>query len=401
MSKLNIAIFANAPTPYRVNQHQRLARELEGVTIHSIFPYSDNNQPWQLEMPAEINPLVLGAGESQFGKLAPKRILKDLKKFKPVTDYLTKHDVRFMMITGYNDPLRLKLIRWCRKRSIPVYIFSDSNIAADRNLSPLRQFLKTQLVSRVVKQVAGFFPCGTLGRRYWEKYGGDPASMFDVPHEANYEAIAAVDQQQVEAIARETGLDPSRKYLNYTARLAHVKRADLLIDAFTAIASERPDWDLLMVGGGPLEAELKARVPEHLKDRVTWAGFINGADKLAALYKACDVYVLPSSYEPWAATVIEACACGLALVCSDVVGAAADVVEDGVNGRKFTSGSVESLTACLLEATDPANTERYKQGSATVLEAWRKRSDPVDGYRNALHRENLLPSPSPNEGAPA
>src|SRR5690606_26573335 len=130
-------------------------------------------------------------------------------------------------------------------------------------------------------------------------------------------------------------LRPDRRYFLYSGRLAPVKRVDTLLDAFIQIAAERPDWDLLIVGGGPLEASLKARVPEQLRDRVAWTGFIGDPDELAAVYACADVFILPSSYEPWAVVVCEAAAAGLPILASEVVGAAGELCRNGVNGWLF------------------------------------------------------------------
>ena len=76
---------------------------------------------------------------------------------------------------------------------------------------------------------------------------------------------------------------------------------------------------------------------------------------------------------------------GLAIVASDAVGAAAELVRDGVNGGAFTAGRLQALTEKLLLATDPERIETLKAGSNTVLEEWRRIADPVQGLREALH----------------
>jgi glycosyltransferase involved in cell wall biosynthesis len=98
---------------------------------------------------------------------------------------------------------------------------------------------------------------------------------------------------------------------------------------------------------------------------------------------------VPSDYEPWGVVVTEAVAAGLAVAASDVVGAAADVVEDGVNGRIFRRGEAGHLTACLLDLTDPRNTDAAKAASRGVLARWRAEADPVEGLRRALASAGL------------
>lgn len=169
-----------------------------------------------------------------------------------------------------------------------------------------------------------------------------------------------------------------------------MKRVDLLIDAFSAIASARPDWDLLIIGDGPLRAELEARLPVELKPRVKWTGFLDDQPTVSALYRLCDVLVLSSGHEPWAVVINEAAAAGLAIVSSDVVGAAAELVRDGVNGRTFPTRNLEKLKECLLDVTDPARIDSMKQASAAVLADWRERGDPIKGLRQVLRKFKVI-----------
>jgi len=101
-------------------------------------------------------------------------------------------------------------------------------------------------------------------------------------------------------------------------RLARNKGYDLLIEAFTVVASRLPEAVLhLAVGGSQLTAkeqalleDLKALVRKRgLEERVRFGGYIADAD-LADHYRAADVFVLSSRYEPFGMTAIEAMACG-------------------------------------------------------------------------------------------
>ncbi len=101
-------------------------------------------------------------------------------------------------------------------------------------------------------------------------------------------------------------------------RLARNKGYDLLVDAFALVAARLPETRLhLAVGGAELNAneqtildELKAQVAAlGLADRVRFSGFVADAD-LADHYRAADVFVLSSRYEPFGMTAIEAMACG-------------------------------------------------------------------------------------------
>jgi mannosylfructose-phosphate synthase len=101
-------------------------------------------------------------------------------------------------------------------------------------------------------------------------------------------------------------------------RLATNKGYDLLVEAFAVVAERDPEARLhLAVGGDELDGvekavlyDVKAKVAMlRLTDKVTLAGYVPD-DQLADLYRAADVFVLSSRYEPFGMTAVEAMACG-------------------------------------------------------------------------------------------
>jgi glycosyltransferase involved in cell wall biosynthesis len=207
--------------------------------------------------------------------------------------------------------------------------------------------------------------------------------------------IRGLTPEQVAECGRRLGLAPGRKRLLFSGRLLECKRVDQLLEAFAVIAPRRPGWDLIVAGDGELSAELRRRVPDSLARSVIWLGHIADQATLAAVYRSCDVLVLPSQQERWALVIQEAVAAGLAVVSSSVPGAAAEFVRDGVNGRIYPSGDLSRLVECLLEVTEAERTEAMKAASADVLADWKRCNDPILGLQNALRYAGVLPSPKP------
>ncbi len=77
---------------------------------------------------------------------------------------------------------------------------------------------------------------------------------------------------------------------------------------------------LALVGSGPFEKKLRMRAAElGIRDKVFFFGHVPN-NKLSAYYNACDVFVLPSLYEPLGIVLLEAMACGKPVVASRVGG---------------------------------------------------------------------------------
>jgi len=384
-----VALIKAVATPYWLHLHRRIDQEMPEIELHCLSLYDVADQPWSLKG-QDIRPMCFGE-PGEYDTDRPLRTLRhDWDKGGRIIEWLREHNARAAVIGGYHNITAPRVFAWCHAHRIPCFIMGDSNIHADRTTG-LRRVVKNLVVRWVLSKTSGVMPHGTAGRNFYLKYGADPKKIYYFPGEPDYRLIEDMPASEVEAARVTHGFAPGRRRLVYCGRLVGVKRVDLLMSAFVAIADQRPEWDLVILGDGPLKQQLASQIPESLKNRVSWTGFLGDQRKIAGVYRNCDVLVLPSDHEPWAIVVNEAVAAGLAVVTSNVVGAADDLVRPGVNGLTFPRGDAVALTACLLEVTDPTKTDGFKSASASVLAEWRKRGDPVNGLRQALQATGVLP----------
>jgi glycosyltransferase involved in cell wall biosynthesis len=378
-----IAIVSNAQTPYRMHVHQRIVRELTEVELWSVFTHEASNSPWSIETAPELHPIYLGSGEKAEHQ---DRVLNqghEWKKGGSILRWIEKSNVRFVVLEGYNDLGRLRVLWGCRRLGIPCFMFGDNNILADRP-SMLKATVKRPLVGLVVKCATGVLYCGKLGREYFRKYGAADKRMFPFPYEPDYFAFAGTADTVVEAVRRRYRLRSGRRYLIFSGRFVPAKRVDLLLKAFGEVAMQRPDWDLLLIGDGPLRGPLLETLPEQIRERIVCTGFISDSAVIAALYQLGDVLVLPSDFEPWGVVVTEAAMASLALICSSVTGAGVELVREGVNGRLFAAGDCGALRDAILDVTAADHIDAMKSASRNILAEWRRTSDPIDGLRASL-----------------
>lgn len=381
--KQRIVVVSNGITPYGAHFLRRLATEMADFLIRVIYSYEFSMGNWQITLPFSIDHVILGKDEHAPNKLGAASIIAGLARGRQLIRETRISRPATVMILGYGNIAHIMLIEWCHRNDIPCMVWGDSNILGDNNIGP-KAWIKKLLVSHLVARCNALLPCGSLGVQYFQKYGARLQQIFMVPNEPDYSMIENVSASLTETLVAELRLDPSRHWFIYSGRLVDVKRVDLLIDSFSRVAELRPNWDLVIVGSGPMESKLRRRLPNQLQHRVTWTGFVASFQQMCALYRFADVLVLPSDFEPWALVVNEAVCAGLALVCSDMVGAAAELLRDRENGRLFRAGDMSSLVDALLDVTDEANLYSYRAASGKVLSNWRKAADPVDGFRRAL-----------------
>ena len=121
------------------------------------------------------------------------------------------------------------------------------------------------------------------------------------------------------------------KVVLFVGRLDPIKDLPTLLRAFKILVDRLPNVVLLVIGWG-MEAHKYMRMAKELglSDKVVFLGFIPH-DELPIYYNMADVYVLPSLYEEWSNTIMEAMACGIPVVATRV-GSNPHLVKDGVTG---------------------------------------------------------------------
>jgi glycosyltransferase involved in cell wall biosynthesis len=120
-----------------------------------------------------------------------------------------------------------------------------------------------------------------------------------------------------------------RAVVLFLSRIDPKKGLDLLIDAFAAVKKRHADAALVIAGNGEesFVRGLRERAERvGIAGDVVWAGFLDGADKLAAL-AAARVFVLPSHSENFGIALVEALAAGLPCITTEGVAVSADVRE--------------------------------------------------------------------------
>jgi glycosyltransferase involved in cell wall biosynthesis len=152
------------------------------------------------------------------------------------------------------------------------------------------------------------------------------------------------------------------------ARLAAVKGIDVLIRAMALLKDRQIKCRCLVIGDGPLAEPLSSLAASlGVSDLVIFKGFQND---VWPYLLASDIFVLPSYSEGLPFSVLEAMACALPCVVTDV-GGNREAVEHGVHGLVVPPGSEENLGAAVAKLVMDYET-RKKMAQAAKLRAKRE-----------------------------
>jgi phosphatidylinositol alpha-mannosyltransferase len=190
--------------------------------------------------------------------------------------------------------------------------------------------------------------------------------------------------------------EPGRVNLLFVGRLDPRKGVQLLLDAMPEVVERTSGRArLLIVGDSYLRSRFEGSVPAVLREHVRFLGHVPSAE-LPRWYATGDIFVSPATgNESFGIVLLEAMACGRAVVASDIPGYRSVVIPD-VNGVTVPPGDRGALARALAAlADDPDRRQALAtRGRARALEfAWPRVTDRIEAvYREVVARRGAVTS---------
>ena len=184
-------------------------------------------------------------------------------------------------------------------------------------------------------------------------------------------------------VTADVGADKETHIITCVGRLTgRTKRQHLLIEAFSKLAKDFPDWQVELWGDmydKPYVAALKAQVKkEHLEDRVHFCG--TNKD-LIPVWEKTDIFAFPSHHEGFGIALVEAMGAGIPAIGYKSCDAVNELIQDGKNGILVEDGATalaEGLRNLMLspklrlEYGKVAQNQSQLYEAKTVWEKWQR-----------------------------
>ncbi len=279
------------------------------------------------------------------------------------------------------------LARWCRRRGVPVVLFSHERI--DAVLRP---------------RVPAWFPLGAAADRVNRRLSrlADLVVVTSAFSGAEFERIGAPNVRRIRLgvdldTFRPTDHSDSTERpvrLITVSRLSKEKAPELAIEALRVLRAGGVPATLVMVGEGPARARLEERAAGL---PVTFLGHVADRRAVAELIGAADVAVCPSPVETFGLAVLEALACGTPVVVP--AGGAARELLDGPGSGAVCDGTPAGLAAAVRELLlVPRPARRAAARAAAERYPW---TATVDGLLSAYAARRAGSGSSPAPRRPA
>lgn len=176
-----------------------------------------------------------------------------------------------------------------------------------------------------------------------------------------------------DALKNELGLDSGQRFVGCFGRIRRQKGTDLFIETMLATLPDYPSWSAIIAGRAtekhiPFEKELKKKVADAgLTDRILFVGEHKDIEKW---YQVLDLYIAPQRWEGFGLTPLEAAACGVSTIASDV-GAFCELIIENKTGAVIEPDNLPKMVLSTQNAlSKPERTQKTGQQARQHMETY-------------------------------
>lgn len=363
-----VLFLTNFASPYRVHFFDELGKYMDVTVLYSdrVEDITHRDAQWFEEGTGGFHPVQL----TKLAAMGDENLCLDVLPW-------LKKEYDAILIGGYSSPTAVLAMVYLRLRGIPFYMEVDGGLV--RQEGKLKYFVKRSLVCLAKKWLS----TGKHTTDYLVHYGARREAVQEYPFTSLYEGDLlpkTVSPEEKEALRRE--LEISEKHMVLAiGQFIHRKGFDVLLKAAASLGE---DTGIYIVGGEPTEEYLRLREELGLSSVHFW-GF-QKKEQLKKIYKASDLFVLPTREDIWGLVINEAMAYGLPVITTDRCVAGLELVENGVNGyivavedekalaekmNTVLSGDMQAMGAASLEKIRPYTLENMAKYHVEILEGRR------------------------------
>jgi glycosyltransferase involved in cell wall biosynthesis len=248
----------------------------------------------------------------------------------------------------YRSYISLVISYYAKRYSVPYILQAHGQLPRISAWRKLKWFYDVLFGYRLLRDAARVIALSYVEAEQYRAMGVPEEKIAIIPN--GIDLSEYVNLPPKGAFKKKFNIPEDRKIILYLGRIHKIKGIDILIKAYAYLRNEINFRDAILVIIGPDDGYLNEvkRLAQALgvSNYVLFTGPLYGEDKLAT-YVDSEVYVLPSRYEIWGMTVLEAYACGKPIVASRVSGLK-DLVIDEETGLLFEPGNVKQLAKSIF-----------------------------------------------------
>lgn len=349
-----LAVIETHPIQYRAPVYRTLSNQF-GIPIiviygsdFSIIGYKDKEFgtkfAWDIDLisgyPSQFLSQVKTGGAQSFETVSSQGLTAVLQKINP----------KALLITGYNHRLYQAAFYHAFINKYPILFRGETtDHAQQRNL--FKAGIRNSFLHYIYRRCSKLLYIGQYSKAHFQRLGCSDEKLIFSPYCISTSPFQCneVDRDKLRQITRQSlDITDTQIVLLFSGKLSARKRPDLLLQAVKQLPPEiRSQIVVLFLGDGELNTVLKDLAYSSPAITTHFLGFQNQT-QLSRYYHTADFLVLPSqNSETWGLVVNEALHHGLPAIVSQAVGCTPDLVNPGVTGDIFETGSAQSLAQAI------------------------------------------------------
>jgi len=349
-----LAVVSTHPIQYHAPVYRFLQQQL-GIQVTAIYGsdlsvggYEDiefgEKFAWDTDLLSGYNHVFLSRVENR-GATSLENI-----PATGLSDVLRHLSPMVVMMGGYGHRLHRRAFLVANRQRVPILFRAETN-DDDRSRGLVKRFARDAVLRSVYQRCKKLLYIGEQSRRHYRRLGTPEDKLIFSPYCVDTSSFQTDERARSELrvpTRKSLGIAPDQKVVLFSGKLSERKGTDLLIEAIKRLQPDaREKITLVFVGNGDIKSALEEQALNPPAVNAIFPGFKNQTE-LSPFFHAADILVLPSRRsETWGLVVNEALHHGLPCVVSRAVGCSLDLIEPGVSGNTFATGSPESLALAI------------------------------------------------------
>jgi glycosyltransferase involved in cell wall biosynthesis len=318
---------------------------------HEVVVYTTDAKDFGSRLEIDSSNTIDGIKVHRFRNIS-LRLVKKLKLFiTPQLALSTRREIKEFDVIHLHDYRTFQNIvihHYARKYDVPYVLQAHGSIPRISAWRRLKWVYDMAFGYRLLRDASKVIALSKIEAEQYKRIGVPKEKITIIPNGIDLSEYAELPPKG--SFKKKFNIPENRKIILYLGRIHKIKGIDVLVKAYAHLKNEMNINDAVLVMAGPDDGflnEVKSLVYNlGITDSVLFTGPLYGRDKLEAFVDS-EVYVLPSRYEIFGITSLEAYACGKPVVASRVDGLK-DLVKDGKTGLLFEPGNVEELAKTIF-----------------------------------------------------
>ena len=287
-----------------------------------------------------------------------------LSSIFPITnDFIKKNlldETKIVWVHGIKNWYNLILIILSYFYNKRVFVRDEFNNIKKRSLSNI--LMNKIFYSFIDNFIDCYLSIGKENRKAFIDFGIDKKKIYHVPYVVDNNFFYIKNKKK------------NKKFvILFTGKLSHRKGCDILLNSINLLNENnnfKKDSEIIIIGDGILKEELINYKKKKKLVNVKFLGFKNQT-VIKKFYKRSNLFVMPSRDENWGLAINEAMAAKNAIIASNKVGAASDLLKNNYNGYIFKNNDYKDLSKKIYKTfLDKKKTIRFGENSFKIISKW-------------------------------